>query len=136
MRSNCILLLKESGGNKTNNLVSFAIGIPVTLFAITLRMVIGMRMVRFNVRRENTFTLVKDGPFIEHEIQIRFSLSRCMTIINGLTLFPPKREPVTAEIKFRYGNEASWLHRGIWKDTGTIETIINDACMKSILVAT
>ena len=82
-----------------SNLASFLIGVLVTLFAMSLRMVVGIRVVKFSVRKENTFTLVKDGPLVEHEMQIKFSLSKFMTIVNWMTFFPPKREPVTAEIR-------------------------------------
>ena len=82
------------------------------------------------------FTLVKSAQYIEHEMQINFTLSRLMTVINWLTLFPPKQEPVSTEIKFRYDDQTRWLYRGIWKDTGTIETVVNNVSIKSLVVAT
>ncbi len=118
------------------SVIAFAIGVLAAWFVASLRMGFGMRIVRFTIRQEPLFTLVKGEPFIEHEMQIRFSLSKWMTITNWLTLFPPKREPVTAEIRFKYGDETRWLYRGIWRDTGTIETIVNDVCIKSLFVAT
>ena len=119
-----------------DSIIAFAIGILAAWFVASRRMGFGMRTVRFTVKQEPLFTLVKDEPFIEHEMQIKFSLSRCMSIINWLTLFPPKREPVTAEVRFRYDGETRWSYRGIWRDTGTIETIVNDVCIKSLFVAT
>jgi hypothetical protein len=116
--------------------VAFVIGVLVAWFVASLRMGFGMRIVRFTARQERFFTLIKDGPFTEHEMQIRFSLSKFRTIVNWLTLFPPKREPATAEIRFRCDDETRWLYRGIWRDTGTIETIVNDVCIKSLFVAT
>jgi hypothetical protein len=116
--------------------IAFAVGVLATWFVASLRMGFGMRMVRFIPKQEPLFTLVQDTPFIEYEMQIRFSLSKSMSIINWLTLFPPKREPVTAEIKYRYDDETRWLYRGIWRDTGTIETIVTDVCIKSLFIAT
>ncbi len=92
------------------SVIAFAIGVLAAWFVASLRMGFGMRIVRFTIRQEPLFTLVKGEPFIEHEMQIRFSLSKCMAIINWLTLFPPKREPVTAEIRFKYGDETRWLY--------------------------
>lgn len=117
-------------------LIAFAIGVLAAWSVASLRIGFGMRMVRFTAKQEPLFTLVKDEPFIEYEMQIRFSLSKPMSIINWMTLFPPKREPVTAEIKYRYDDETRWPYRGIWRDTGTIETIVNDVCIKSLFVAT
>jgi len=98
---------------------------------------VGVKIVRFTVKKEERmFTLVKSAQYIEHEMQINFTLSRLMTVINWLTLFPPKQEPVSAEIKFRYDDQTRWLHRGIWKDTGTIVTVVNNVSIKSLLVAT
>jgi hypothetical protein len=133
----CYTAVKRTGDNKTSNWAALAIGILATLFATSLRMGVGMRIVRFTVKRESAFTLIRYRQRIEHEMQIKFALSKLMAIINWLTLFPPKREPITAEIRFRHGDETKWWpYRGIWKDTGTIETMVNDVCIKSLLVAT
>lgn len=118
------------------NLATFAIGFLVALFATSLRMGVGMRIIKFTVKKENIFALENRGQDIIHEMQIKFSLSRVMTAINWLMLFPPKREPVIAEIKFRYNGETRWGYRGIWKNTETIETIIDDVCIKSLVIAT
>lgn len=95
-----------------------------------------MRIVKFTVKKGDVFALEDRGQNIIHEMQIEFTLSRLMRVINWLMLFPPKREPVIAEIKFRYNGETRWLYRGIWRDTETIETVIDDECIKSLVVAT
>ena len=97
---------------------------------------VGRRIVRFTVKKGQGFPLEKSGKHIVYEMPIEFTLSLLMRIINWLTLFPPKREPLIAEIKFRYDDETRWLYRGIWKDTGTIETIVDDVSIKSLVVAT
>lgn len=126
---------KRNGDNKTN-WTAFAIGVLATLFVISLRKVVGMRIVRFTIKQEQTFTLIRHKHYIEHEMQIKFTLSRLMGIINWLTFFPQKREPVTAEIKFKYNGQTKWPYRGIWADTGTIVTIVDDICIKSLIITT
>lgn len=127
---------KGTGHNKMDNLAALAIGFLVALFATSLRMGVGMRIIKFTVKKMNRFALEYSGQDIVHEMQIQFTLSRLMTVINLLTLFPPKREPVIAEVKFRYNGETMWGYRGIWKDTETIETIIDDICIKSLVIIT
>jgi ribosomal protein S16 len=99
-------------------------------------MVIGRKKVRFTATQESLFRLVYDGQLIVHEMTIKFALSSRMRIINYLTLFPPKEEPATAEIRFRYDDQTRWLYQGIWADTETIETVIQDECIKYLIVAT
>lgn len=67
---------------------------------------------------------------------IKFDLSTIMKLINWLTLFPQKQESVVADVKFRYDGETSWGHRGKWRDTGTIETVITDIGTKFLIIAT
>jgi len=114
----------------------FAIGVLVTLFVISLRRAVGMRIVRFTIKQESAFALIKHGQYIEHEMQIRFTLSRFMEFLNWVTFYPQKREPVTAEIKFKYNDQTWWPYRGIWADTGTIVTAVDDICVKSLIIAT
>lgn len=115
---------------------AFAIGVLVTLFVISLRMAVGMRILRFTIKQEAVFTLIRHGRYIEHEMQVKFTLSKLMEIINWLTFFPQKQEPVAAEIKFKYDGETRWPYRGIWADTGTIVTIVNSIGIKSLIIAT
>ena len=103
-----------------NYIVGFATGILVSWFVASLRMVIGREKVRFTATKEPLFRLVHHGQLIVYEMTIKFDLSSRMRIINYLTLFPPKREPVTAEIRFRYDGQTGWLYQGIWADTETI----------------
>jgi hypothetical protein len=128
---------KRAGDSKTNNfVVGFVVGVLVSYILASLRMAVGMKKVRFTAAKEPLFRLVHHGQFIVHEMTIRFSLSRWVTIIDWLTLFPPKREPVTAEIKFKYDGKTRWPYQGIWADTETIETIIDHECIKYLIVAT
>jgi len=123
-------------GDSNTNWTGFAIGVLATLFVISIRRVVGMRVVRFTIRQESAFALIKHGQYIEHEMQIRFTLSRLMEVINWLTFLPQKREPVTAEVKFKYDGQTWWPYRGIWADTGTIVTVVDDICVKSLIIAT
>lgn len=127
---------RYTGHDNMDNLAAFAIGFLVALFATSLRMGVGMRIVKFAVRKGNIFALEYHGQDIIHEMRIEFTLSRLMTVINWLMLFPPKRVPVIAEIKFRYDGETRWGYRGVWRDTETIETIVDDICIKSLVIIT
>ena len=106
------------------------------MFVISLRRVIGIRVVRFTISKERTFTLIKHARYIQYEMQIEFTLSRWMEIINWLTFFPQKSEPVAAEIKFEHNGQTWWPYRGIWADTRTVVTTLNDMCIKSLIIAT
>lgn len=127
--------IKGNGESKTN-WESFAIGVLTTVFVISLRRVVGMRVVRFTISKERTFTLIKHARYIQYEMQIKFTLSRWMGIINWLTFFPQKSEPVVAEIKFKHNGQTWWPYRGIWADTRTVVTTLNDICVKSLIIAT
>ena len=131
----CYTPAKRAGGNKTN-WESFAIGVLTTLFILSLRRFIGMRIVRFTIRQEPEFTLIQHASYIQREMQIRFTFPKWMEIINLLTFFPPKNEPITAEIKFKYNGQTWWPYRGIWADTRTVVTTLNDICIKSLIIAT
>jgi len=115
---------------------SFLAGILLTLFTTTLRKGVGMRLIRFTIAQKEGLRLVPWGRYQIYEVEVQFSLSCLMKVIQYISLFPEKREPVIADVKFRYDGQTSWGHEGIWRDTGTIVTIVNDVGIKFLIVAT
>jgi len=95
-----------------------------------------MRWIRFTVSQRKQLHLIQKGRDITYEMEIHFSLSCLMTILNKVFLYPQKQESVIAKIKFSFDKENSWGHRGIWRDTETIQTMVNDIGFKFLVIAT